>query len=91
MIDYSHNPSYAPNGVTTPTVSRCTCGHVLEFHYKLLMSQQRGSMVPAFRHASADRCPSSACDCTTPQWDGEKPAKLPNLVATRSDQAAPAA
>lgn len=86
MIDYSHNPKYYADGKHTPVVSRCVCGHVLEWHYLVLPNSS-----PAYRHHNANRCPSGSCDCTTPLWDGEPPAKLPNIAATRSDAAVPAA
>ena len=91
MIDYSHNKKYSPNGVTTPTVSRCVCGHVLEWHFKVIKSENAYVMSPAYRHPNADTCPSNTCDCTQPAWDGNPPAKLPDILATPRSQSVPAA
>lgn len=88
-VDYSHNPGYqkSANGLQTPTVSRCTCGHVLEWHYRIINS---GNLVasPAFRHQDADTCPATpfGCPCTVPEWDGQPPAKLPALPTPWSDE-----
>lgn len=83
FVDYSHNPGYAKsaNGKETPIVSRCVCGHILEWHFRLVLSTQWGGMSPAFRHENADTCPATAngCPCTVPEWDGQEPAKLPAL------------
>ena len=89
-VDYSHNTKYAQNGLTNPIVSRCVCGHVLEWHYALGRSEKDGSTGFLFRSPHANRCPSNTCECSQPQWDGKEPAKLPNLLVQR-DAASPAA
>jgi len=91
MSDFSHNALYTPHGTAIPVVSRCVCGHVLEWHYRLILSRAHGGLVPAYRHAQSDRCPSHTCDCPRPQWDGQEPAKLANVLAAQGTPAEPAA
>ena len=90
-VDYSHNHLYRQTGTTNPVVSRCVCGHVLEWHYRLRLNDKGTDMGFAFRALDANRCPSNTCDCSTPKWDGQEPAKLPNLLATERDAETPAA
>lgn len=86
MIEYA--PGYHADGKHTPAVTRCVCGHVMEWHYKLLKSQD-GYMSPGFRHQQADTCPSNTCDCSKPEWDGKPAEKLPD-VTPRSRKASAA-
>lgn len=67
MIVYPENPAYKQFGTELQTVTRCVCGHVMEWHYCV---GEHGGML--FKH-------DPDCECSTAEWDGEEPAQLPSV------------
>ena len=55
-----------------PTVSRCVCGHVYEWHYAV--HPEGGFLLD---HRDSNRCADWTCECKRREHDGNDPQQLP--------------
>ena len=64
--------TYKPYGTSLQWVTKCVCGHAMEYHFHIPPDGIPRYNNPEFN----DRCPHGRCECTQPVHDGGEPRQL---------------